>query len=257
MATVWDNCTAQKSNTLEKLQNEAARIVTGLTRSVSLDNLYRECGWVPLSVRRQEQKLSFMYKAVNGLSPDYIRDIISPCVRATTPYLLRNNNNLVTSTTRTEISRKSCIPSSVSLWNSLDNDIRTAHSLSSFKSSIKCQRPNNSKVPPYFLSGDRYLSVQHAGIRNNCNSVLYESHLCPSPMCSCNIAVEDAAHYFFHCPSFAESRMVLFQATHAFHPLNMDKLLFGDASISNQQNSVLFSTVQNFIKGSRKFTDSI
>ena len=38
-AIVWDNCTAQNSNTLEKLQNEAARIVTGLTRSVSLDNL--------------------------------------------------------------------------------------------------------------------------------------------------------------------------------------------------------------------------
>ena len=42
---VWDGCTAQDSNALEKLQNEAARIVTGLTRSVSLENLYRECGW--------------------------------------------------------------------------------------------------------------------------------------------------------------------------------------------------------------------
>ena len=85
-ATVWDNCTAQNSNTLEKLQNEAARIVTGLTRSVSLDNLYRECGWMPLFVRRQEQKLSFMYKAVNGLSSGYIQDIIPPYVRETTPY---------------------------------------------------------------------------------------------------------------------------------------------------------------------------
>ena len=210
--------------------------------------------------KKTEQKLSFKYKAVNGLSPDYIRDIIPPCVRETTPYLLRNNNDLVTPTTRTEISRKSCIPSSVSLWNLLDNDIRTADSLSSFKSSIKSQRPNNSKVPPYFLSGDRYLSVQHARIRNNCSNLksdLYEKHLCPSPICSCNTAVEDAAHYFFHCPSFAESRMVLFQATQAFHPLNIDKLLFGDASISNQQNSVLFSAVQNFIKGSRRFTVSI
>ena len=245
-AIVWDNCTAQNSNTLEKLQNEAARIVTGLTRFVSLDNLYRECGWVPLSVRRQEQKLSFMYKAVNGLPPDYIRDIIPPYVRETTSYLLRNNNNLVTPTTRTEISRKLCIPFSVSLWNSLDNDIRTADSLSSFKRSIKTQRPNKSKVPPYFLSGGRYLSVQHAQIRNNCSNLksdLYEKHLCPSPMCSCNTAVEDAAHYFFHCPSFAESRIVLFQATQAFHPSNMDKLLFGDASISDQQNSVLFSAV--------------
>ena len=123
-AIVWDNCTAQNSNTPEKLQNEAASILTGLTRSASLDNLYRECGWVPLSVRRQEQKLSFLYKAVNGLSSDYIRDIIPPYVRETTPYSPRNNN-LVTPTTRTEMSRKSCIHSSVSLWNSLDNDIRT------------------------------------------------------------------------------------------------------------------------------------
>ena len=41
-AVVWDNCTIQDSNTLEEPQNEAARIVTGLTRSVSLVNLYRE-----------------------------------------------------------------------------------------------------------------------------------------------------------------------------------------------------------------------
>ena len=195
-----------------------------------------------------------MNKAVNGLSPGYIRDIIPPYVRETTPYSLRNNNNLVTPTTRTEISRKSCIPSSVTLWNSLDNDIRTADSLSSFKSSIKSQRLNNSKGPLYFLSGNRYLSVQHARIRNKCSNLksdLYDSHLCPSPICSCNTAFVDAAHYFFHCPSFAECRMVLFQVTHAFHPFNMDKLLFGDASISNQQNSVLFSIIQNFIKGSR------
>ena len=39
---VWDNCTAEQARSLEKLQNEAARIVTGLTRSVSLERLYKE-----------------------------------------------------------------------------------------------------------------------------------------------------------------------------------------------------------------------
>ena len=34
---VWDSCTQNDSSTLEKLQHEAARIVTGLTRSVSLE----------------------------------------------------------------------------------------------------------------------------------------------------------------------------------------------------------------------------
>ena len=48
---VWDGCSSQDSNALKKLQNETARIVTGLTRSVSLENLYRECGWLSLSER--------------------------------------------------------------------------------------------------------------------------------------------------------------------------------------------------------------
>ena len=131
-AIVWDNCTIQNSNTLEKLQNEAARVVTGLTRSVSLENLYKECGWVPLSTRRQEQKLLFMFKAVNGLTPDYIYELIPPLVSDTSQYTLRNSRNINIPFTRTEISRKSYIPSSVSLWNSLEDDIRSSSNLSGF-----------------------------------------------------------------------------------------------------------------------------
>ena len=93
-AVVWDNCTIQDSNTPEKLQNEAARIVTGLTRSVALANLYRECGCITLNTRRKEQKLAFMYKAVNDLTPDYISDPIPHFDRDTTSYPLRNNNTL-------------------------------------------------------------------------------------------------------------------------------------------------------------------
>ena len=55
---VWDGCTTEQSNSVEKLQNEAARIVTGLTRSVSLENLYRECGWESLQSRRSNQILN-------------------------------------------------------------------------------------------------------------------------------------------------------------------------------------------------------
>ena len=49
---VWDGRTTEQSNTLEKLQNEAARIITGLTRSVSLERLYKECGCESLHSRR-------------------------------------------------------------------------------------------------------------------------------------------------------------------------------------------------------------
>ena len=67
---VWDGCTTQESQTLEKLQSKAARIVTGLIRSVSLFNLYRECGWVPLMERRKEQQVGFLQKRnpIRGLA---------------------------------------------------------------------------------------------------------------------------------------------------------------------------------------------
>ena len=64
----WDGCTSQESQTLEKLQNEAARIVTGLTRSVSLLNLCRECGWVPFMEKRKEQKLVLCIRPLIVLS---------------------------------------------------------------------------------------------------------------------------------------------------------------------------------------------
>ena len=45
----WDGCSEQDKTALERLQNEAARIVTGLTKSTSLVNLYKECCWDSLS----------------------------------------------------------------------------------------------------------------------------------------------------------------------------------------------------------------
>ena len=69
---VWDGCTEQDKTALERLQNEAARIVTGLTRSTSIVNLYKECGWNSLADRRYFQKMCFMYKCSNNLVPDYI-----------------------------------------------------------------------------------------------------------------------------------------------------------------------------------------
>ena len=133
----------QDINSLQKIQNEAARIVTGLTRSVSIDNLYRECGWVALEERRKQQKFIFMYKSVNGLVPSYISELIPPLISEITDYPLRNQNNNTVRFSRTETARKSCIPSSIVLWNSLDAKLRNSSAVASFKHQLK-DRQNNS-----------------------------------------------------------------------------------------------------------------
>jgi len=42
---VFDNCTQYEKDELEKIQIEAARITSGCTRLVSLEELYNELGW--------------------------------------------------------------------------------------------------------------------------------------------------------------------------------------------------------------------
>jgi hypothetical protein len=50
---VWDNKTLFLRNKLENVQIEAARVVTGGTRLVSINSLYKETGWETLQARRE------------------------------------------------------------------------------------------------------------------------------------------------------------------------------------------------------------
>ncbi len=123
-SVVWDNCSQYEKNMIDQIQNEAARIVTGLTRSVHLENLRQEVGWQSLSTRREVQKLSIMYKAKNNLAPNYINTLIPPTVNTITNYNLRNINDIEIPRTRLEGYRLSFIPASVGLWNRTEPVVR-------------------------------------------------------------------------------------------------------------------------------------
>ena len=88
-STVWDGYTAYEKHSLGKIQNEAARIVTGLTRSVSLENLFSEIGWLSLPERRRYQKFVIVYKSKNGLIPEFLVDLFLPNVASISQYDLK------------------------------------------------------------------------------------------------------------------------------------------------------------------------
>ena len=52
---VWDNYTNYEKQELDKIQTEAARIVTGATKLVSLHALFDEVNWEPLEARRMKR----------------------------------------------------------------------------------------------------------------------------------------------------------------------------------------------------------
>ena len=63
---------------------------------------------------------------------------------------------------------------------------------------LKRLRPAITKVPSFYLTGDRYLSVLHAKIRNKCsnlNNDLFNNHLSPTPLCNRCQETEDAEHF--------------------------------------------------------------
>ena len=96
---------------------------------------------------------------------------------------------------RTSMSQKSCIPSSIRLWNSHADDLKDSSSLSTFnKFYISC-------VPPYFIMGNRYTSEMHARLRNNCGSLnndLFEIMfvITFNPLCEWCDMMDDATHFF-------------------------------------------------------------
>ena len=67
-----------------------------------------------------------MYKCSDNLVPDYISDIIPPRVADVSNYPLRNRDNISNIYNRIETARRSCIPSSVTHWNSFCANIREA-----------------------------------------------------------------------------------------------------------------------------------
>ena len=199
-STVWDGCTAYEKESLEKIQNEAARIVTGLTRSVSLENLYSEIGWLSLSDRRRYQKLVIVYKSKNGLIPEFLVDLFPPNLATISQYSLRNNDGYVILNRRTQLFANSFIPSSTELWNQLPLQIRRETTVSSFKTSLLRNIFVAPIVPIHFDHWNRKLSIIQARMRNRCSNLnqnLYLNRLRDTGVCDCGSEREDAEHYFF------------------------------------------------------------
>ena len=157
-----------------QLKNEAARLVTGPTRPVSLEKLYKECGWETLESGRKSFKLHFMFKVSNNLVQHYIEELIPPLVGNRTQYELRNSQNFDNLYARTSLLQKSSIPSSICLWNNLEQEIRNSTLISSLKSKVrKTTKP--TKIPNIYCIGNRNISVLHARLRNNCSNLMKTS----------------------------------------------------------------------------------
>ena len=178
-----------------------------------------------------------MYNYKYVLLSEYLNDLFPNTVSENTPYNLRNGTNFVT------------------LPSELDADIRESTTLSSFKYKLK-KMFNPPNVPKFYLNGERFSTVHHIRIRNKCsnlNNDLFSNNLNENPVCQCNNGIEDAEHFFVKRNRFTNERIQLFRNTRKFHPISLDKLLFGADNLSDGENQTIFTEVQRFLRNTGRF----
>ena len=131
----WNGCTILDLNKIEKIQHEAARIVTELPKCASIESLYFE----PLHSHRHGRKLNLLYKIRNNDSLLYLYDCLLPFIRDENEINLRNQSKFRNSLTILQLFTNSLFPS-IKSWNKLSSQIRNAPTLNRFKQAIKNQR---------------------------------------------------------------------------------------------------------------------
>ena len=74
---VWDSIGETQTKSLQKLQNRAARIITGASYLIRSNDVLDQLGWLNLAEQRQYQKAIMMFKIINGLTPSYLSDMFT------------------------------------------------------------------------------------------------------------------------------------------------------------------------------------
>ncbi len=122
---------------LRLVQNAAARLRVGAKKSHHISPILASLKWLPVNFRIKYKTLLFVFKAVHGMAPAYVSELIAVCQA---PRSLRSNNKLLLTVPRTHLKLKGDRAFAVAgpkLWNSLPQVLREVSTLNVFKVEVK------------------------------------------------------------------------------------------------------------------------
>ena len=124
---------------LQRVQNAAARLVCKLSFGTHITPTLQQLHWLPVLFRVRFKILLLTFKAIHGLAPKYLVDLIH--VKSHSCYSLRSNGKLLLEYPGGRMQKTtgdcSFAQAAPALWNSLPAEIQNAHSLSLFKTKLK------------------------------------------------------------------------------------------------------------------------
>ena len=125
---------------MQRVQNAAARLVIMQGKFCHSIPVLHQLHWLPVSFRINFKILLLTFKAIHGLAPSYINDLVK--VRPLNPrYRLRSNDGILLShpnfKTLTTLGDHAFVASAPKLWKDLPLKIRMARSADTFQKFLK------------------------------------------------------------------------------------------------------------------------
>jgi hypothetical protein len=108
---------------------------------------------------------------------------------------------------RLQTSSKSFFPSTIKLWNSLPDNVK---SLPTFSKFIKTIQPVQIPVASFYNIGNRKTKLRHTCRCSGLNADLFRVNLKNDPRCVCGHLFEDAIKFFLERPLHQHYRTSLF-----------------------------------------------
>ena len=131
---------ASHLNRVQRVLNAAARLVCRAPRYCRITPLLCELHWLPVRQRISFKILLFVFKAIHGFAPTYLRELVS--IKRSVNYNLRSSSDgllLATPSYRSRVTLgdRSFQVAAPALWNILLGEIRSITDLGIFKRNLK------------------------------------------------------------------------------------------------------------------------
>ena len=120
---------------LKRVQNTAARIITLSRKYDHITPILKMLHWLPIHLRIEFKILLLTYKALHGLAPVYLSELLVIQVQERSLLSANKECRLVVQTVQTnpKTGDKAFSVTAPKLWNQLPLDIRNAKSVDCFK----------------------------------------------------------------------------------------------------------------------------
>ena len=136
--SLLSGCPQSLINQLQRVQNNAARLILKLSRKDHVSHHLASLHWLPINARIQYKISTVVYNTLRFNSPLYLSNLLSLYAPTRTLRSSSDKSTLCFPSVRTvTFGQRSFSHSAPTVWNSLPLHVRSSDSVPEFKSSVK------------------------------------------------------------------------------------------------------------------------